>query len=68
LQVRQEDLVEYVNAFQAIQFQVAIFNHGFDEMFFTTHFLNGIKEEIRPVVQTHLPDSVDKVALLARIQ
>jgi hypothetical protein len=30
--------------------------------------LNGIKEEIRPVVQTHLPDSVDRVALLARIQ
>jgi hypothetical protein len=69
LQVKQDDSVEeYTKAFQAIQFQVAMFNPGFDEMFFTTHFVNGLREEIRSVVQTHLPDSVDKAALLAKIQ
>jgi hypothetical protein len=45
-----------------------MFNPGFDEMFFTTHFVSGLKEDIRLVVQTHLPDSVDRVALLAKIQ
>jgi hypothetical protein len=45
-----------------------MFNPGSDEMFFTTHFVNGLKEEIRSVVHTHLPDSVDKATLLARIQ
>jgi hypothetical protein len=59
---------EYTKAFQTIQFQVAMFNPGFDEMFFTTHFVNGLKEEIMPVVQTHLLDYVDKAALLAKIQ
>jgi hypothetical protein len=59
---------EYKKAFQAIQIQVAMFNLGFDEMLFATHFVNGLKEEIRYVVQTHLPDSVDKAALLAKIQ
>jgi hypothetical protein len=51
-----------------MQFQVVMFNPGFDEMFFTTHYVNGLKEEIPSVVQTHLPDSVDRVALLAKIQ
>jgi hypothetical protein len=59
---------EFTKAFPEIQFQVALFNPGFDEMFSTTHFMNGLKEEIRYVVQTHLPDSVDKAALLAKIQ
>jgi hypothetical protein len=27
-----------------------MFNLGFDEMFFATHFINGIKEDIRSVV------------------
>jgi hypothetical protein len=45
-----------------------MFNPGFDEMFFTTQFVNGLKEEIMSVVQTHLLDSVDKAALLAKIQ
>jgi hypothetical protein len=51
LQIKQEGSVEeYTQAFQAIQFQVAMFNLGFDEMFFATHFINGIKEDIRSVV------------------
>jgi hypothetical protein len=45
-----------------------MFNPEFDEMFFTTHFVSGLKEEIKSVVQTHLPDSVDRAALLAKIQ
>jgi hypothetical protein len=45
-----------------------MFNPSFHEMFFTTHFVNGLREEIRSVVHTHLPDSVDKAALVAKIQ
>jgi hypothetical protein len=45
-----------------------MFNAGFDEMFFTSHFINGLKEEIKVVVQPQLLDTVDRVAILARIQ
>jgi hypothetical protein len=31
------------------------------------HFINGLKQEIKHVVQAQLPDTVDRVALLARI-
>jgi hypothetical protein len=51
-----------------MQFQVAMYNPGFDEMFFTAHFVNGFREQIKFVVQTHLIDSVDRAALLAKIQ
>jgi hypothetical protein len=50
-----------------MQFQVAMYNPGFDEMFFPAHFVNGLREEIKSVVQTHLPDSIDKAGLLAKI-
>jgi hypothetical protein len=64
--VKQEGLVkDYTQEFQAIQFQVSMFNARFDELFFTSHFINGLKEVIKLVVQPQLPDSVDKVAQLA---
>jgi hypothetical protein len=51
-----------------MQFQVAMYNLGFVELVFTAYFVNGLKEDIKFVVQTHLPDYVDKAALLAKIQ
>jgi hypothetical protein len=45
-----------------------MFNAGFDDMFFIPHFVNGLKDELRGVVQTQLLDSVDKASMLARIQ
>jgi hypothetical protein len=69
MQIRQDGSVEeYTKSFQAMQFQVAMLNPGFDGVFFTTHYVNGLMEELRSVVPTHLPDSVDQVALLARLQ
>jgi hypothetical protein len=69
LALRQEgNLEDYIREFEAIQFQVSMFNTGFDELFFTSHFVNGLKDEIRGVVQAQLPDSVDRVTLLAQNQ
>jgi hypothetical protein len=59
---------KYIKEFQGVQFQVSMFNPGFDELFFTSHFINGLKEEIKHVVQAQLPDTMDRAALLARIQ
>jgi hypothetical protein len=59
---------KYIKEFHGVQFQVSMFNPGFDELFFTSHFINGLKEEIKHVVQAQLPDTMDRAALLARIQ
>jgi nicotinamide mononucleotide adenylyltransferase len=66
---KQEGTVEdYTKEFKAIQFHVSMFNPGFDDMFFTSQFVSGLKEEIKGAVQAQLPDSVDKASMLARIQ
>jgi hypothetical protein len=45
-----------------------MFNSGFDEIFFVSHFVNGLKDDIKQVEQTQLPESIDKASLLAQIQ
>jgi hypothetical protein len=69
LSLRQEGSVDkYTKQFEAIQFQVSMFNAGFDDMFFTSHYVNGLRDDIRNLVQPQLPDSVDRASLLARLQ
>jgi hypothetical protein len=59
---------EYTGEFEVVQFHVSMLNAGFDDMFFTSHFINGLKDGIRGVVQIQLPDSVDRASMLVRIQ
>jgi hypothetical protein len=67
--LKQEETVEeYIKDFAALQFQVAMFNIGFDELFFTSHFINGLKDELKGAVQSQLQSSVDRTCLLAKIQ
>jgi hypothetical protein len=49
---------EYTKEFEAIQFQVSMFNSGFDKMFFTSHFVNGLKDDISVMVQSQIPKSM----------
>jgi hypothetical protein len=44
-----------------------MFNTGYDDLFFTSHFVNGLKDEIRGAIQSQLPDTVDKAGILTRI-
>jgi hypothetical protein len=68
LSLNQDGSVEdYMREFEAVQFQVSKFNAGFDDMFFTLHYVNGLRDYIRGGIQSQLPDSVDKASLLARI-
>jgi hypothetical protein len=45
-----------------------MFNTEFHDLFFTSHFVNGLKDEVRGLVQAQLPDSVDRASMLAQIQ
>jgi hypothetical protein len=45
-----------------------MFNAGFDDIFFTSHFVNGLGDDIRGGVQSQLCDSMDISSLLACIQ
>jgi hypothetical protein len=58
----------YTKDFEFVHFQVSALNPGFDDLFFTPHFVNGPKEEIWGAVQSKLPYSVTKASLLDKIQ
>jgi hypothetical protein len=45
-----------------------MYNTGYDDMFFTLHFINGLKEDIRGSILSQLPESVDRASMLAKIQ
>lgn len=51
LELKQTSSVEeYTKEFEALRFQVSMHNPGYDEVFFASHFIKGLKEEIRAVV------------------
>lgn len=59
---------EYTTQFQALQYQVTMESPHVEELFFATTYINGLKEEIRAVVEPHTPDTVRKAATIAKIQ
>lgn len=69
LDLKQTSTVdEYTSEFEAVRFQVSMHNPGYDDLFFTSHFTNGLKEELRGVVQSQVPETVERASLLARVQ
>jgi hypothetical protein len=69
LSLKQEGSAEdCTKEFEDIHFQVSMFNSGVDDMFFTSHYVNGLRDGNMNSVQNKLPNSVDKASLLARLQ
>jgi hypothetical protein len=63
-----DSLESYILQFEDLQYQVSIHNSDFGELFFVTQFIRGLKIEINSVVQSQIPDSMERAILLARIQ
>lgn len=60
LELQQTDTVEvYVNAFENLQFQITMHNHEWDEVFFVTQSIKGLKPEIRGVVRSQDPGTME---------
>jgi hypothetical protein len=41
---------EYNKEFDSIRFHVSTHNRGYDELLFTSHFVNGLKDELKAAV------------------
>ena len=61
-------VAEYTTQFQALQFAVTMHNPNYDDMFFTPHYIRGLKEEIRAPIALHRPRDVETVSALALLQ
>jgi hypothetical protein len=59
---------EYTTQFQALQFDITMHSSHYDDWFFTSHYVSGLKEEVRAVVEPQVPTTVKRAVVIARIQ
>jgi len=43
-------------------------NNHYDEIFFASTYVAGLKDEIKAVVEPHVPTTVDRAVVIAKIQ
>jgi hypothetical protein len=63
-----ERLAAYISEFEQARYGVIVHNPQYDETYFVTQFIRGLKFEIQSVVEVQLPSTVDKAILLAQTQ
>lgn len=69
LALKQKGTVEeYQLQFEELSYQIAIQNPHYDEQFYVSHFIRGLKPEIRGAVEAQMPESVERAILLALVQ
>jgi hypothetical protein len=69
LALKQKGSVEeYQLQFEALSYHVSMANPHYDEQFFVSQFIKGLKSELRAAVETQVPQTVERAILLARVQ
>lgn len=67
--LRQTGFVaEYVEEFERLAHGLLLYNPAYDDTYFVTEFVNGLKEEIRSVIALHRPSDVVSASALACLQ
>ena len=60
--------MEYRTAFEKIAQGLLLYNSNYDDTYFVTRFITGLKEDIRSVIALHQPKDVDTASALALLQ
>jgi hypothetical protein len=69
LQLKQRGIVEeYQAQFEELSYQIAIQNPHYDEQFYVSQFIKGLKSELRAAVESQVPEAVERAILLAMVQ
>jgi hypothetical protein len=59
---------DYTTDFQALQYDITMHNCHYDEVFFASTYVAGLKDEIKAVVEPHVPVTVNRAVVIAKIQ
>jgi hypothetical protein len=59
---------EYHVRFEQLAYQLLLYNAQYDDVYFVTRFMGGLKEEIRAPIALHQPKNVDTASALALLQ
>lgn len=61
-------VTEYQEEFERLAHGLLLYNNNYDDTYFVTHFVAGLKDEIRRVIALHRPKDVDTASALALMQ
>jgi len=68
-QIRQTGTVdEFIEQFSAIVDQLGAYHKTTDPLFYSMHFIDGLKDPIRAAVSLHRPQNWDTACVLAKLQ
>jgi len=69
MNIRQTgDLQDYYDRFYQAMHRVLVHNDKYDDIFFIIRFIDGLKPNIRTVIQLHKPRTIDAAMSLALLQ
>lgn len=69
LELKQTTTVdEYTDQFQSLQYDITMHSCNYDDLFFASKYVNGLKDEIRAVVEPQVPTTVKRASVVAKIQ
>lgn len=67
--LKQTSLVAiYLEQYEKLAHNILLYNDSYDDVFMVTHFLGGLKEEIRAPIILHCPQTLDIASSLALLQ
>lgn len=67
--LRQTGTVEeYTAQFQALQYDIMMHSGKYDDLHFATQYVAGLKDDIKSTMEPQVPITVDRAALIAKIQ
>jgi len=61
-------MAEYQKKFEQLSHGILLYNESYDDTYFVTRFVAGLKEEIRAAIALHRPADVDSASALAILQ
>lgn len=61
-------VIEYQLQFEALCYQISMQNPHYDEQFFVSRFIRGLKSEIKGMVESQEPTFVERAILIALVQ
>jgi hypothetical protein len=59
---------EYTAKFQALQFDFNMHSCQYDDLYFASQYVEGLKDEIRAAVEPQVPTTVNRAMVIAKIQ
>jgi hypothetical protein len=59
---------DYQAQFEKLVHGLLLYNNSYDDLYFISHFVAGLKEDIRAMIALHRPQDVDTASALALLQ